>query len=90
MNIYVANFNFQTEEEDLKKLFISFGEILSVKIARDKVTKRSRGFGFIEMASAEAAEAAIAGLNNKEIDGRHLSVAPSKQKPQGPVQHVWM
>ncbi|MBO9572522.1 MAG: RNA-binding protein, partial [Chitinophagaceae bacterium] len=90
MNIYVANFSFEMEDHDLKQLFIPFGEILSVKIARDKSTKRSRGFGFVELGSAEAGLAAIAAMNNKEVNGRHLSVAPAKQKVQGPVQSVWM
>ena len=80
MNIYVSNLSFHTTVEDLKTLFASFGEVTSAKVIMDNVTQRSRGFGFVEMASEEQGTAAMTGLNNKEIEGRYLSVSIAREK----------
>ena len=80
MNIYVSNLSFHTSEEDLKNLFLKFGSVTSVKIIMDRETNKSRGFGFIEMPSEEEGKAALSGLNNKEIEGRPLSVSVAKEK----------
>jgi RNA recognition motif-containing protein len=80
MNIYVSNLSFHTTEEDLKNLFAGFGEVTSAKVIMDNVTNRSRGFGFVEMASEEQGTAAMTGLNNKEIEGRFLSVSVAREK----------
>jgi len=80
MNIYVSNLSFHTSEEDLKNLFLKFGSVTSAKIIMDRETNRSRGFGFIEMPSEEEGQAALSGLNNKEIQGRPLSVSVAKEK----------
>jgi RNA recognition motif-containing protein len=80
MNIYVSNLSFHTSEEDLKNLFLKFGAVTSAKIIMDRETNRSRGFGFIEMPSEEEGQAALSGLNNKEIEGRPLSVSVAKEK----------
>ena len=80
MNIYVSNLSFHTSETDLKDLFEKYGEVTSAKIIMDRETNRSRGFAFIEMPSAEEGNAAITGLNQKEIEGRPLSVSLAREK----------
>lgn len=82
MNIYVSNLSFNTGETELNDLFSQFGSIDSVKIITDRETGRSRGFGFVEMPSEEAANAAITALNNKEIEGRMLSVNEAKERTE--------
>jgi RNA recognition motif-containing protein len=80
MNIYVSNLSFHTSEEDLKDLFSKFGAVTSAKIITDRETNRSRGFAFVEMSSEDEGNKAIAGLNNKEIEGRPLSVSVAREK----------
>jgi RNA recognition motif-containing protein len=80
MNIYVGNLSFNTTEEDLQKLFSPFGEITSVNIIRDKFSGESRGFGFVEMASKDAGQQAMAGLNGTELNGRNLSVNEARPR----------
>jgi len=80
MNIYVANVSYHTGEEDLKNLFSSFGTVSSAKLIMDRGTSRSRGFAFIEMPSEEEGQAAIKGLNGKEIEGRQLAVSLAREK----------
>jgi len=89
MNMYVSNLSFHTEGEDLRKLFSQFGEVSSVKVITDRETGRSRGFAFVEMASDQEANAAISALNNKEIEGRSLSVAVARERPQRPDNKRW-
>ena len=80
MNIYVSNLSFHTSESYLKDLFSKFGTVTSAKIIMDRETNKSRGFAFIEMSSQDEGEKAIAGLNNKEIEGRALSVSLAREK----------
>ena len=80
MNMYVSNLSFHTTDEDLKTLFSKFGEVTSAKVIMDRETNRSRGFGFVEMPSDDAAKEAMAGLNNKDIEGRALSVTTAREK----------
>jgi RNA recognition motif-containing protein len=80
MNMYVSNLSFHAVDEDLKKLFEEFGSVSSAKVITDKETGRSRGFGFVEMASDDEANAAMKGLNNKEIQGRAMSVTVAREK----------
>src|ERR1700712_1771827 len=80
MNLYVSNLSFHTSETDLETLFSKVGKVNSVKIIMDRETNRSRGFAFVEMASDEEGKKAIAELNNKEIEGRQLSVAVAREK----------
>lgn len=74
MTIYVGNISFKLRENDLKDAFAEFGAVDSVKIIKDKISKKSKGYGFIEMANEAEAESAINSLNDKEIDGRVLKV----------------
>jgi RNA recognition motif-containing protein len=80
MNIYVSNLSFHTSEADLKDLFSKFGAVTSAKIIMDRETNRSRGFAFVEMPSEEEGNAALAGLNQKEVEGRPLSVSLAREK----------
>jgi RNA recognition motif-containing protein len=74
MNLYVGNLNWQTTEADLQAAFEAFGQVTSVTIIKDKYTGQSRGFGFVEMADDSEGQAAIDGLNGKELDGRTLRI----------------
>ena len=80
MNMYVSNLSFHTSEEDLKKLFEQFGAVSSAKVITDRETGRSRGFGFVEMSSDSESKEAMTALNNKEIEGRALSVTVAREK----------
>ena len=80
MNIYVSNLSFHTSETDLKDLFSKFGKVTSAKIIVDRETNRPRGFGFVEMPSEEEGNKGMTGLNNKEIQGRALSVSIAREK----------
>ena len=83
MNIYVGNLSWGLKDQDLANLFAPFGEVSSAKIVTDKFTQRSKGFGFVEMANDEEAQAAIAQLNGTEVEGRSLVVNESRPKQEG-------
>ena len=78
MNIYVGNISWGMNDQDLESLFAEHGTVTSAKIITDRMTNRSRGFGFVEM--SDGAEAAIAALNEAEVDGRKLVVNESRPK----------
>jgi len=80
MKLYVGNISFNTTNQDLNDLFGSVGTVTSANIIEDRETGRSRGFGFVEMASQEEGEKAISELNGKEIDGRQLKVNEAKPR----------
>jgi RNA recognition motif-containing protein len=80
MNIYISNLSFQTTDEDLRKLFMQYGAVSSAKVITDRETGRSRGFGFVEMESTKEANEAIKNLNNKEVEGRPISVTVAKER----------
>jgi cold-inducible RNA-binding protein len=82
MKLYVGNLSFNTSENDLQSLFSQAGTVESCRIITDRDTGRSRGFGFVEMASKAEGEAAIAQLAGKDYDGRALTV--NEAKPQEP------
>jgi len=78
--LYVGNLSFNTTNSELEQMFGEAGTVQSANIIEDRETGRSRGFAFVEMSSSEEANAAIAALNGKEIDGRALKV--NEAKPQ--------
>ena len=80
MNIFVSNLSFHTSEDDLNSMFSKYGTVKSVKIINDKMTNKSRGFGFVEMAKDEEGQEAIKMLNNKDIQGRLLSVSIARER----------
>jgi RNA recognition motif-containing protein len=80
MNIYVGNLSRDVTEDDLRQLFLGFGQITSVNIIKDKFSGESRGFGFVEMPDKESAQAAINGLNGKELKGRTLNVNEARPR----------
>ena len=80
MNIYVSNLSFNTSDAELSDLFSKFGEVSSAKVITDRETGRSRGFGFVEMSNDEEGKAAMSGLNNKEVEGRAMSVSVAKER----------
>ncbi|MEK7252501.1 MAG: RNA-binding protein [Actinomycetota bacterium] len=79
-NIYVGNLTFNTTSADLRKMFADFGEVTKAQVVEDRDTGRSRGFGFVEMASADEANKAIGALNGKSVDGRQLTVNLAKER----------
>jgi RNA recognition motif-containing protein len=82
--IYVGNLSYNTTESELESLFGAHGSVQSAQIISDKMTGRSKGFGFVEMGSDEEAQAAIAALNGQEVDGRTLTVNEAKPKEDRP------
>jgi RNA recognition motif-containing protein len=82
-NIYVGNLPFQTTEDDLRNMFAAYGPVDNVNIIMDRMTGRSRGFGFVEMSDSSAAQAAITALNGFDVEGRALTVNEARPKTQG-------
>ena len=80
--IYVGNMNYDTTEETLRQLFSAHGEVTSVSVVTDRYTGRAKGFGFVEMATDEAAKAAIGALNGQTVDGRQLRVNEANERPR--------
>ena len=76
--LYVGNLSYSTTEADLSELFGEVGEVVSVSLITDRMTGRSKGFAFVEMAEQSAAQEAINQLNGREIDGRALKVAEAR------------
>jgi RNA recognition motif-containing protein len=83
MNIYVANIPWKATEEQMKQLFSEYGEVSSAKIIMDKVTQRSRGFGFVEMADDAAGKSAIDQLNGADFLGKNLVVNEARPREEG-------
>ncbi|MDH4229790.1 MAG: RNA-binding protein [Nitrospirota bacterium] len=79
MNLFVGNLSFETTDRDLREAFEQFGQVNSVAVISDRETGRSRGFGFVEMSDTDA-RAAIEGLNQKDLNGRTLSVNEAKPR----------
>jgi RNA recognition motif-containing protein len=80
MKIYVGNLSFNTSESALRELFEAHGAVTSASLVMDRDTGRPRGFGFVEMADNNAAQAAISALNGKSFDGRDLTVNDAKPR----------
>ena len=78
--LYVGNLSFNTSTQDLETMFADSGTVQSASLIEDRETGRSRGFGFVEMSTAEEAKAAISALDGKEVDGRNLKVNEAKPR----------
>jgi RNA recognition motif-containing protein len=83
MKMYVGNLSFKTTEAQLNDLFAAFGQVASASLVMDRDTGRPRGFGFVEMPNDSEAQAAIAALNGKNVDGRDLTVNEAKPREAG-------
>lgn len=79
-NLYVGNLAFATTSTDLQSLFAEYGEVADAKVITDRDTGQSRGFGFVEMASGEAAQSAISALDGRDVSGRALKVNVAKPR----------
>ena len=82
--LYVGNLGYNVTDADLSQRFAQHGTIESATVIMDKMTGRSKGFGFVEMSSDQEAQAAIAALNGKEYDGRALTVNEAKPREERP------
>jgi cold-inducible RNA-binding protein len=78
--LYVGNLTYETTDKDLQNLFAPFGTVQSAQVIMDRDTGRSKGFGFVEMNSGDEAQAAISALNEKETNGRKLTVNEAKPR----------
>ena len=86
VKLYVGNLSYATDSQDLLDLFSAIGSVKACRIVEDRITKRSRGFGFVEMSSKAESENAVAQLDGKEIAGRKLKVTKAKIAPELPAQ----
>jgi RNA recognition motif-containing protein len=86
MNIYVSNLSFNIQDEDLKGVFTSYGEVTSAKVITDKFTGQSKGFGFVEMPDTASAQKAIAELDNGTVDGRTIKVMEARPREDRPAR----
>lgn len=84
MNIYVANIAFKATDSELKELFEEYGEVSSARIIIDKLSNRSRGFGFVEMTDNEAGKQAIENLNGADFLGKQIVVNEARPKTDSP------
>ncbi len=83
MNIFVGNMSYETTEDEIRQVFQAHGEVTSAAIIMDRMTGRSKGFGFVEMADPVQAKAAIAALNLQELHGRALTVNEARPRGSG-------
>ena len=81
--LYVGNLTYGVTDGDLQTMFAAHGTVQSAQVVMDRDTGRSKGFGFVEMGSDQEAQAAIAAMNGKEVDGRALTVNEARPKTEG-------
>jgi RNA recognition motif-containing protein len=86
-NLYVGNLSYETTEDGLRTLFAEYGQIESVNLITDRYTGRSKGFGFVEMSTEQAAQEAISGLDGNQVDAREIKV--EKAKPRAKRDRGW-
>ncbi len=80
MNIYVGNLNYQVDEDDLQGVFEAYGSVSDVKIIQDKMTGRSKGFGFVTMNDEEEGQKALEALNGATLENRQMVVNEAREK----------
>lgn len=83
MNLYIGNLNYATRDNDLRSLFEEMGEVSSAKIIMDRISGRSKGFGFVEMPNDDDALKAIENLNGYTFNNRQITVSEAKPRPEG-------
>ena len=88
MEIYVGSLPYTVTEDDLKEAFTAFGEVSSVRLVSDKLSGKSKGFGFVEMPNSSEAEAAITALNGSSFKGRDIKVNQAKPKEERPQRRA--
>lgn len=81
--LYVGNLPYEMDDAGLKKLIDPFGDVLSARIITNRISGASKGYGFVKMASDEDVRSAVGSLNNKEIDGRRISVSEARTRSRG-------
>lgn len=81
--LYVGNLGYGIGDGDLEKLFATFGTVRSAQVVKDRDTGQSKGFGFVEMSTEQEAQAAIAAMNGKEVEGRALTVNEARPREAG-------
>ncbi len=86
MNIYVGNLAYSVTEDDLREAFSGFGVVSSASIIIDKISGRSKGFGFVEMPNDSEAEEAIKALNDTALNGRNMKVNQARPRTERPVR----
>ena len=84
MNIYVGNLSYSVTEDDLRALFTEFGDVSSATLIIDRDTGRSKGFGFVEMASNDGGKKAIDALHGREVSGRAMTVNEARPREDRP------
>ena len=84
MNIYVGNLSYKASEEELRQAFAAYGQVSSVAIIKDAATGQSRGFAFVEMPNGTEGQAAITGMNGKDLNGRPLKVNEARPREERP------
>jgi RNA recognition motif-containing protein len=84
VNIYVGNLSYSTTETSMRQAFEAFGRVESVSIIQDRATGRSRGFGFVVMPDSAQGQAAITGMNDKDLDGRRIKVNEARPRSDAP------
>lgn len=85
MNIYISNLSYDVNDGDLKELFEEYGEVTSAKVILDRETRKSRGFGFVEMSDNAAGQKAIEELEQAEYDGKVIRVSEARPKTDKPA-----
>jgi len=81
--LYVGNLAYSVTSESLEQMFVEFGAVTSAQVIQDRETGRSKGFGFVEMQSDDAAQRAISGMHDKQFEGRPLTVNEAKPRESG-------
>ena len=83
MNIFIAGLSYSINDQDLRELFLEYGEPASAKVIMDRATGRSKGYGFVELEDEEAAKKAIQELDGAEYDGRKIAVSEARPRTEG-------
>jgi cold-inducible RNA-binding protein len=82
--LFIGNLHFEITAAELKALFAEFGTVVGAEVIMDRLTNRSRGFGFVEMSTPEEASKALTGMNGKDIKGRLINVAEARPREERP------